>query len=39
MDNIIDDTVKIESDIILIDKYGKIIHVETPIPELVELWV
>ena len=30
---------KIETDIILVDKNGNVITVETPQPEIVELWV
>ena len=33
------DIIKIETDIILVDKNGNVITVETPQPEIVELWV
>lgn len=33
------DVIKIETDIKLVDKNGNVIIVETPQPELVELWV
>ena len=33
------DIIKIETDIILVDKNGKVIIVETSQPELAELWV
>lgn len=32
------DVIKIETDIILVDKNGRAITVETPQPEIAELW-